>query len=242
MKYVGKINDIAKPKVTANGSPLVSVSVNNQVGEIATCSLLMKPEDADKFMSPDMEVTVEISGDSGGGTIFTGYVSGINVSHMSGNLSAGVDLVHTKARDLNETSTLVPGVVPGGNVDVKTILYKKTSALAGERSGAYSGFRVTESSFGKAITEGLIEFIESQGVSSTNGFDPSDAGEKGKAIAALGSIEDKCGNLSVPSELAGQINAYITGLLSRAAGSSSVWDMLSIICGAFDAVIVCKPD
>jgi hypothetical protein len=242
MNYVGKINDIAKPEVKANGVPLVSVSVNNQVGEIATCSCQMKPEDVTNFMSPDMEVTVEISGDAGGGTIFKGYVTGINMTHMSGNLAAGIDLTHTKGRDLNETSVSVPGLVPGGNVDVETILFHESSAQQGEEISPYFTFDVIEGSFGGAITKGLSKWIETQMVSTTIGFDPSDAGEKGKAIAALGAIEDKCGKLNVPPELAGQIDMFIHGILNRAGGSSSVWDILSVILGAFDVVLVCKPD
>lgn len=242
MTYVGKINDIAKPKVTANGVPLVSASVNNQVGEIATCSLLMKPEDVDNFIQPDTEVTVSIAGDSGVGDIFKGYVSGINVSHMSGSLSAGVDLVHIHARDLNETSSLVPGVVPGGNVDVATILFKKKNALKDEPSGAYFKFPFDEETFTTALAHGLREWLDSQMVSYTNGFNPSSAGDKGRVIDILGKIEDKCGKLDVPDALYRQINTFISGILSRGASTSTVWDMLSVIAGSFDAVLVCKPD
>lgn len=242
MNYVGKINDIAKPEVKANGIPVVSVSVNNQVGEIATCSCTMKPEDVSGFMSPDTIVTVKIGGDSGGGTIFTGYVSGVNMTHMSGNLSAGVDLTHVKGRDLNDASVTVPGVIPGGNVDVKTILFQKTQALQGSNATSYFEFNVSEGSFGKQITNGLIDWINSNKVSTSTGFDPSDSAEKGKAIAALGSIEDLCGKLNVPSQLDLQINKFIHGALARGGASSSIWDMLSVILGAFDAVLVCKPD
>lgn len=242
MNYVGKINDIAKPKVTANGVPLVSASVTNQVGEIATCSLLMKPEDVDNFMQPDTEVTVTIAGDAGGGDIFRGYISGVNVSHMSGSLSAGVDLVHVHGRDLNETSSLVPGVVPGGNVDVATILFKKKNALKDEPSGAYFKFPFDEKPFTEALAEGLTEWLNSQLVSYTNGFNPSSAGDKGKVIQILKQIEDKCGKLGVPDALFKQINTYVSGILSRGASTSTIWDMLSVIAGAFDAVLVCKPD
>jgi hypothetical protein len=242
MNYVGKINDIAKPEVTANGVPVVSVSVNNQVGEIATCSCLMRPEDVSRFMAPDTIVTVKIDGDSGGGTIFTGYVSGVNMTHMSGNLSAGVDLTHVKGRDLNDASVTVPGVIPGGNVDVKTILFREAAALADSDATSYFEFNLTEGSFGSQVTNGLADWMSSNKVSTTINFDPSDEGEKEKAIAALGSIEDLCGELNVPSELNLQINKFLHGVLARGGASSSVWDMLSVILGAFDAVLVCKPD
>lgn len=243
MNYVGKINDIAKPEVTANGIPVVSVSVNNQVGEIATCSCTVKPEDVKGLMSPDTVVTVKIAGDTGGGTIFTGYVSGVNMTHMSGSLSAGVDLTHIKGRDLNDTSVTVPGVIPGGNVDVKTILYHKTTAIQGDvKASPHFSFKMSEGSFGKQLTKGMIKWIETNGVSTTNGFDPSDSGEKGKAIAALGAIEDLCGRLDVPSQLDSNIDHFIHGNLARGGSSSSAWDMLSILAGAFDAVLVCKPD
>lgn len=243
MNYVGKINDIAKPEVTANGIPVVSVSVNNQVGEIATCSCTMKPEDVEGFMSPDTVVTVKIGGDAGGGTIFTGYVSGVNMTHMSGNLSAGVDLTHVKGRDLNDASVTVPGVIPGGNVDVKTILFHEAAALQGDVSATpYFSFKMSEGSFGKQLTTGMIEWINSNKVSSTINFNPSDGEEKGKAIAALGAIEDLCGKLNVPSELDNRIDIFLHGNLARGGSSSSIWDMLSVLAGAFDAVLVCKPD
>ena len=243
MNYVGKINDIAKPEVTANGIPVVSVSVNNQVGEIATCSCTVKPEDVEGLMSPDTVVTVEIAGDSGGGTIFTGYVSGVNMTHMSGSLSAGVDLTHIKGRDLNNASVTVPGVIPGGNVDVKTILYHEAAALqGGENASPYFSFKMSDGSFGKQLTSGMIKWIESNKVSSTINFDPSDSEEKGKAIAALGSIEDLCGKLDVPSQLDGNIDIFLHSNLARGGSSSSAWDMLSVLAGAFDAVLVCKPD
>ena len=246
MKYIGKINSIVKPTVKANGVNIVAAKITNRVGEIPTCSLSVLPEDVEAFDDIDKLVTVQISGTGGSGMIFAGYPTGLSCSNMSGSVSAGVDLVHT-ARDLDETSSLVPGIVPASNADVNTFLYHPKGLVQGVGGSLNVKFPVHEKEFGPAICEGMIAFLKRTNISSSPDFIPSAAGEKGKAIGMLEAIgaasEKTSGKLKgVDASAASWIESYCTGMLSRGGNSATIWDVLSMIVAAFDSCLICKPD
>jgi hypothetical protein len=244
MNYIGKIDSIVRPVVTMNGVNVVAARVTNTVGKIPTCSVLILPEDVENFDSPDKEATLEISGEGGSGTLFTGYITGINFSNMNGRVSAGVDIIH-KARDLDETSALVPGMVSAGNVDIKVILYHKSSATKGLTSPTVIRTDLSKP-FMTAVCETITSVLERATVSSSQGFVQSNAGDKQKAIAMIKSIGEnsQLGNFTGGGDpdLEAGASRYIYGVMCRANSSSTMWDVLSEILAGFDCMLVCKPD
>lgn len=242
MNYIGKIDSVIKPIVTANGVNVVAVKVNNRIGDIPTCSISVLPEDVRKFEDIDTEVTVSVQP---GGTLFKGYPTGISCSNMNGSISAGVDLIHV-ARDLAETSSLVPGMVPGGTADIKTWLFLPEGLKANATSGKDIIFPVSTKPFGEAICEGITKFLEATNLSYVNGFSISEAGEKSKAISMIreiGSNSKETGNLAGATFLVERaVSGYCQGVLSRVGGSATMWDVLSEILGSFDCYLSCKPD
>jgi len=223
-----------------NGDRVVQARVVNQVGEIPSATVLIKPEDVSKYSSPDQELEIKISNTPGSGTLFKGYLSGVNFSNMSGNISAGVDIIH-KARDLQETSSVVPGVTKSGNAEMETILYRKKKSLKAEESGAYQSFDL-DKPFPKAICDGIINWLNSV---QTTQIPDSRAGEKAKAISMLSFIasqSEDMGKLFSTAGIQDKTNKFISNILERSHISSDLWDVLSIIIGSFDATLVCMPD
>jgi hypothetical protein len=239
IKYCASIDNIVKPVVTMNGDRVVQARVVNQVGEIPSATVLIKPEDVSKYSSPDQEVKLNISNVPGGGMLFKGYLSGVNFSNMSGNISAGVDIIH-KARDLQETSSVVPGASKSGNAEVESILYREPKKLMEDSSGAYQAFDLTKP-FPNAICDGLIEWLNS---SFQTQIPDSQAGEKAKAISMLSSISSESKDMGTffAPELKHRASRFISNILERSHISSDIWDVLSIIIGSFDATLVCLPD
>lgn len=245
MTYIGKPDSVVRPVVTANGVNVVSARVTMRVGEIPTCSLSLRPEAVSQFDNVDQEVSVVISGSGGGGTIFKGYPTGINCSNMSGSVSAGVDLIH-KARDLSETSTIVPGIVPASNADTETYIYNPAELVKGAMDSKNIRFPVDQKEFGSAICEGLYNFISFIGVSASVEFLPSAAGDKQKALAMVSKIGAASAATSgrlggADPAVASWVSEYCAGMLSRGGSSATIWDVLSMIAGAFDSYLVCLP-
>jgi hypothetical protein len=242
--YIAQQDSIVYPRVTIEGKPVVSARIINQVNEISTATVYLKPEDITSF-SPDQEATIQISDAPNSGPIFKGHVSSVNFSNMNGQLTAGIDLKH-RAKWLDEASGLIPGLTPGGNYDVETIIYKRKSTYIDGASGAYFKFDVKKP-FPEAIcgdsNSGLIGWISNVSASSCNGFVDADAGEKGRTISMLNQIK----NDSEPfrfkfPELSVKVSQYCNNVLNRATTSSTMWDMLMVILGSFDCCLVCKPD
>src|ERR1035437_6214095 len=107
LNSVGTPGGIIKPVIHLNGIPVSSVSIHSEAGTISTCDVGVKPEDLGNFSSPD---TVGVVTADPGGTLFVGYVSGVGYSNMNGSLTPTVSLIHS-ARDLDETTSLIPGVM-----------------------------------------------------------------------------------------------------------------------------------
>ena len=243
--FIAQKDSIVYPQVKVNGFSVVSVRIVNQVNEIPTATVYLKPEDLSLFI-PDEEATIEIIGAPNSGPIFTGHVSSVNFSNMNGQLTAGIDLKH-RAKWLDEASGLIPGLTPGGNYDVQTVIYKKESSFVNGASGAYFGFN-TLKPFPEAIcgdeNTGLIGWLSNIGPSSCNGFVEADAGDRSRTISMLNQIK----NDSEPfmfrfsKELKEKVSAYCNNILNRATTSSTMWDMLMVILGSFDCCLVCKPD
>lgn len=243
--FIAQKDSIVYPQVKVNGFSVVSVRVVNQVNEIPTATVYLKPEDLSLFI-PDEEATIEIIGAPNSGPIFTGHVSSVNFSNMNGQLTAGIDLKH-RAKWLDEASGLIPGLTPGGNYDVQTIIYKKDSCSIEGASGAYFAFDTTKP-FPEAIcgdeNTGLIGWLSNIGPSSCNGFVEADAGDRNRTISMLNQIK----NDSEPfmfifaSSLKEKVSAYCNNILNRSTTSSTMWDMLMVILGSFDCCLVCKPD
>ena len=242
--FICQQDDIVYPIVTANGVSVVSVRIINQVNEIATATIWLKPEDLSQF-NPDQPVSINISGAPNGGLIFKGHVSAFNFSNMNGQLTAGIDLKH-RAKYLDEASGLVPGLTPGGNYDIKTILFKPKSQVADGASGISVDFDVKKP-FPEAICgdekKGMIGWLTSVGESNCNGFKVADAGILSRTIEILNGIKKDSDPFKFKySTLNKRVSKYCNGILSRAATSSTVWDLLSVIIGSFDCSLVCKPD
>lgn len=241
IKYCALIDNIVKPEVTLNGDRVVQARIVNQIGEIPTATVIIKPEEVTKYTSPDQELALTISNVPGSGTIFKGYLSGVNFSNMNGNISAGVDIIH-KARDLQETSSVVPGVSKSGNAEVSTILYRDPQKIFGNLSGAYQKFDVTKP-FPKAICDGVIDWLNSVRQNGTT-IKESNAGEKAKAISMLSAIaknSEDMGNF-FDSGATERVSRFCSNVLERSHVSSDIWDTLSILIGAFDATLLCHPD
>jgi hypothetical protein len=239
IKYCAFLDNIVKPEVTLNGDRVVQARVVNQVGEIPTATVLIKPEDAIKYTSPDQELQLKISNTPGAGLLFKGYLSGVNFSNMSGNISAGVDIIH-KARDLQETSSVVPGVSKSGNAEMETILYRDKKKIMEGQSGAYQKFDINKP-FPEAICTGIIDWLNSV---KTTQIPKSRAGEKDKAISMLSWIASNStdmGKFFAP-DLIDRVCKFCSNILERSHISSDIWDVLSIIIGSFDATLVCMPD
>ena len=242
--FIAQKDSIVYPKVLIGGKSVVSARVINQVNEIPTATIYLKPEDLSSF-SPDQEVTLQISDAPNAGPIFTGLVSSVNFSNMNGQLTAGIDLKH-KAKHLDEASGLVPGLVPGGNYDVDTLIFKPEDSVAGESSGAYFSFDVSKP-FPEAIcgtkNTGLIGWLNSVYPSTCDGFVEVDAGDKQKTISILEQIKaDSEPMMFTYPGLYRKTSQYCEGILNRATTSSTIWDMLMVILGSFDCCLVCKPD
>lgn len=242
MIYIGQADQIVRPQVTINGMPVSAVRMTNRVGEIPTCSVSLLPEHVNEFNNIDTPVVVMAEQY---GVIFSGYPTGISCSNMNGNISAGVDLIHP-ARDLAETSVVVPGVTPGSNADIQTWLYYPNEKKAGQNSSRDIDCDIESKSFGKAVCDSIIEFIQHNRPSATNGFDVSDAGDKEKAIKMLQVIgefsEETSGKLAGASGFMRKaVSEHVTSVLKRAGNSATIWDTLSSIIAAFDSYLVCMP-
>ena len=244
MNFIAEKDSIVFPKVTVDGKSVVSARIVNQVNEISTATVYLKPEDLESF-TPNQEVTINISGATGAGPIFTGLVSSVNFSNMNGQLTAGIDLKH-RAKWLDEASALVPGMTPGGNYDVETYIYQKKSQFIEGSSGISMQFD-TKKPFPEAIcgdeNSGLIGWLSTVGASSTDGFVVADAGEKAKAISMLEQIKTDSEPFKfLYDALDSKVSNYCNGVLNRATASSTLWDMLMVILGSFDCCLICKPD
>jgi len=242
--FIAQQDSIVYPQVKVDGKSVVSVRIINQVNEIPTATIYLKPEDLSSF-TPDQEVTVQISGAPNSGPIFTGHVSSVNFSNMNGQLTAGIDLKH-RAKWLDEASGLIPGLTPGGNYDVQTVIYKKEDSYVDGASGAYFSFDVNKP-FPEAIcgdeNTGLIGWLSNIGSSSCNEFVEADAGDRSRTISMLNQIKnDSDPFMFTFTELDEKVSAYCNNILNRATTSSTIWDMLMVILGSFDCCLVCKPD
>lgn len=244
MNYIGTLNGITKPEVKANGVNVVSAKISSRVGEIPTCSLSVLPEDVNRFDGIDTPVSVVINGST---TIFKGYPTGINFSNMHGGVSAGVDLVHA-ARDLSETSTMVPGIVPASTADAKTVLYHPNQQTQNAKQPISFRFPVESKPFGPAVCEGIEWFIANNHLaSSIVNFVGSKAGDRQMAIEMLKKIasnsEKTSGKIkNINASIAASVARHCFGILTRMGNSSTIWDTLSAILGAFDSVLLCLPD
>jgi hypothetical protein len=240
MKYCAEINQIVKPKVTVNGDRVVQARIVNQVGEISRATVLIKPEDVIKYSTPDQRITINIDNVPGGGPIFTGLLSGTSFSNMNGNINAGLDVIH-KARDLQETSSLVPGVSKAGNAEVDVLLYRKKTKVKDSAPSAYQDFDLTKP-FPDAICDGINEWLKS--VNPKGILPPSSAGDKAVAMGMISSIaknSPEMGKFFEPG-LRSRASQFITNILEKGHVSSDIWDVMSVIVGAFDATLVCMPD
>ena len=240
MNFIGKANSVHTPIVRLNGVPVTSVSAHSEAGGIPTCQVGVKPEDLEQFTSPDQtgEVTVD------GQTLFFGYIVGVGYSNMNGNLTPSVSLIHV-ARDLDETTTLIPGIMPGSTSDVGSLLFVKDSSVASYHSGLYKFQMNWEKDFGAAICEGMINLIQQIVAPDPNGYlPPSVAGDKNKAIAMLTKIGgwSKIGKFAFTNGgIKSNARIALAGCVERAGTSSSIWDTLSGMLAAFDCGLVCKP-
>jgi len=249
MKYIGKINDIIRPKVTLNGYPVVQVEIRNTVNEIPLCSVELIPETANSFRHPDQEATLTVSWDGGSQELFSGYVNGTRMSVINGSITTGVDIVH-KARDLFETSCQVPGITPQSNVDAQIVLYGpmgKSAEAKMKKKGhdtTTPRFNILEP-FSVAMADFIVEYLNN---TRPNGLIvQSRAGDKTKCIEALKKIgkdsAEYIGSFSFPDPaIAAGVAKGTMNILKRGGATNDMWDMLSVILGQFDCNLVCHPD
>lgn len=239
MQSIGIKDGVEKAEVTANGVPVSGVQAVYQVGQIATCSFTTLPENIEGFNSPDQEVVILAKGKSAQGEIFRGYVTGTNFSNMTGNIQAGVNLVH-RARDLDETNCIMPGVVAGSAADQKAIIYKG-HGFDKSNTNRISIKIPSGGDFGKALCEGIAKCVERVVVNSaTSGFNQPTAGEKARATALLRSIESSTGPFPF-SRLQQRVNVFLTSAITMGSSGSNIWDLLSGILSSFDLTLSCGP-
>ena len=187
MNFIGTPNAITKPAVNLNGVPVSFVNVHHEVGAISTCDVGVRAEDLGLFNVPDTLGTVSMDS---GDTLFFGYISGIGYTNMRGGLTPTVSLIHG-ARDLDETTSLIPGLMPGSTSDVGTVLYSGGSSVGGSIDlSNINRLNIDVSQpFDSALCNGLAKLIDRTAPQSQIlQLLASQAGQKQKAIAMLTQI------------------------------------------------------
>lgn len=250
MVTIGAPGQVSTPSVTLSlgGGQIgltsfLSTSVAGQIA-VASCGIL--PQDLSKVpeQASNQKCTVTISdGKNGSHVLFTGYMSGVSGRRGGNSFTAGVDLIHI-ARDLDNMRFGAPGLHPEGGNDFSYRRVPGASATVDD-SGIFSG-GVQYYSGGNIIAQPLQELAKrlTSLSSVTSGYGLKARTESlGPAIALLGSISVKGGDLSIGASVHPTINRSMKMKLEHSFSTqASLWDSLNSLFGEYGILLLCMPD
>jgi hypothetical protein len=240
MQLLGVKDGVEKPIIKANGQSIVAVMIENAVGEMTTCQFQIPPELATSF-TPGATCEITISSKSANGTLFSGRIMGRSFSNVTGNINCRIDLVHSLAYDLDSSSTLFPGNMPGSATDNEAYIKASTSQ---SYSNSTSGGTVLplrlNNDFVSDVKVFLGEYIAMAAPASSTGMtEPYGAAE---IMSAIGKIEGHSGQIINAPLVESGLSERLNQILKNGDTSTTFWNVLSNYFSELDLVIVCKDD